>query len=238
MPYCIRMVVIDSQPLFVRGLVDALNGGTDIKVVGTAQDSATGMTLCLQSHPDVILLALDLCDADGLTFLQSILHKEPRAHVAILAIEDSPLIAKDALAAGARGYMVKTSNASRVRQMVLEVGCGRVWVDPVVLAKAPLLKTSPRDRKSNRGELTSREREVARLTLKHHGNVSKVATELYSSQSVVRYHLSNIYRKLGCQGIGDLVLQLSQSRWDFAPTRSPPPTTQNASSRNEPDSLT
>lgn len=67
---------------------------------------------------------------------------------------------------------------------------GAVWVDPTVLSKVPLLNLSCRGRRK-KVELTARERDVTRLILKHRGNVHKVAAELYSSPSCVRYHLSN-----------------------------------------------
>lgn len=206
----VRLLVVDNQPLFVRGLLEVLEEKNNIMVVGIAYDGATGIALCREYHPDILLLGLELMDTDGLTLLRLMLQEEPQMRIVVLAMEESVMLVQEAFEVGVHGYLMKTANASLVHQMFDKVIKGQKWIDPRVRSKVPPLLNSSRRRKRRQKDLTTRKKEIARLILKHRGSISKVAAELYSSQSCVRYHLSNIYRKLGCHGMADLLLQLSK----------------------------
>ncbi len=205
----ISVLVVDDHPIFAKGLRDTLAEAEDVRVVGMALNGQAALDLVRRHRPDVVLLDLHLPDADGIALLRRMHSDVPVSRVLILTYEEGGLFVQEALGAGAAGYVLKTAEPEAIRRAVREVGRGdaagvRV-IDPAVAAKVPVLTRRP----PGWDALTPQEREVARLILEHRGNVTRVAKEMAITANCVRYHLAHVYKKLSCDGLGDLLLQLN-----------------------------
>jgi DNA-binding NarL/FixJ family response regulator len=178
-------VVVDSHPMMRAGIADALTrGGFDVVARAAALEDVHRP---IPRPPDAIVVGWEANGRRDLLGLSQIAAAEPASKVIVLA--PSPDDAADAFAAGAAAFILKTIDpedlAPVIRQFVGENIIGAVVKEE---ADDPFL--SP---------LTSREREVLSLVAAGASN-GTVASQLWLSEPTVKFHLRNIYRKLGVNG--------------------------------------
>ena len=193
-----RVFLVDDHAVVRRGLASYLDGEDDIDVIGQADGgrSALSQLAVLANHgelPDVILMDLLMPDLDGIAATAEIKGRWPE--VAVLAVTSFLEEAKvrDALQAGASGYLLKDAEADEVAAAIRAIATGRVHLAPAVAAT---LVTAIRVPKPARAELTPREHEVIVLVAQGRTN-QQIATRLGVTERTARTHVSNILAKLG-----------------------------------------
>ncbi len=192
----IRVVIADDHAMIRQGVRSMLELSGEIEIVGEAEDGLQAIGLIRKLLPDVALMDLQMPRMNGQEALQ-ILHKElPHIPVVILTTFQSEASVKDALAEGARGYLLKDAQPSLLIAGVKAAYKGEALMAPEVMESLfELAKGKPESYRTPENELNKREREV--LTLLVNGARNKqIASELFISTSTVEYHLSNIYIKL------------------------------------------
>ena len=194
----VRVLVVDDQELFRRGLIMLLSGDTDIEVVGEASDGITATELAVKTAPDVILLDVRMPRRTGVEACRGIKEAVPSAKIIMLTVSDEEADLYESVKNGASGYLLKDSSIEEVAQAIRVVNEGQSLISPSMAVK--LIDEFKQMSKPEREQgpalrLTERELEVLRLVAKGLNN-REVAKELFISENTVKNHVRNILEKL------------------------------------------
>jgi DNA-binding NarL/FixJ family response regulator len=194
----VRVLVVDDQELFRRGLIMLLGGDTDIEVIGEAADGVTATDLAVTTAPDVVLLDVRMPRRTGVEACRSIKEAVPSAKIIMLTVSDEEADLYDSVKNGASGYLLKDSSIEEVAQAIRVVNEGQSLISPSMAVK--LIDEFKQMAKPEREQgpalrLTERELEVLRLVAKGLNN-REVAKELFISENTVKNHVRNILEKL------------------------------------------
>jgi DNA-binding NarL/FixJ family response regulator len=187
----IRILVVDDHRLVRAGLVTLLGAVEDIDVVGEAADGAQGLAVARDTRPDVVLMDLSMPVLDGVAATRQLLDELPDTKVlALTSFSDRQRVA-DVIAAGATGYLLKDCAPDELLAAVRAAAAGHSPFDPRV-AGALLPERTP----SPAQALSARELQVLRLTAQGLAN-KQIGRKLGISESTVKVHLSNVFRRIG-----------------------------------------
>ncbi|WP_246056751.1 response regulator [Nocardioides eburneiflavus] len=194
----VRVLVVDDQELFRRGLIMLLSGDTDIEVVGEAADGITATELATTTAPDVILLDVRMPRRTGVEACRAIKEAVPATKIIMLTVSDEEADLYESVKNGAAGYLLKDSSIEEVAQAIRVVNEGQSLISPSMAVK--LIDEFKQMSKPEREQgpalrLTERELEVLRLVAKGLNN-REVAKELFISENTVKNHVRNILEKL------------------------------------------
>jgi DNA-binding NarL/FixJ family response regulator len=194
----VRVLVVDDQELFRRGLIMLLGGDTDIEVVGEAADGITATDLATTTAPDVILLDVRMPRRTGVEACRAIKEAVPATKIIMLTVSDEEADLYESVKNGASGYLLKDSSIEEVAQAIRVVNEGQSLISPSMAVK--LIDEFKQMSKPEREQgpalrLTERELEVLRLVAKGLNN-REVAKELFISENTVKNHVRNILEKL------------------------------------------
>ena len=186
----IRVVLVDDHAVIRAGLEQLLGGTDDIVVVGTAANGAQALEVVREIRPNVVLMDLQMPEVDGVAATRAIMAADLGVDVLVLtSFSDSERIIA-ALDAGAVGYLLKDADPEDVLQGIRAVSRGESPIHPKA-ARALLGVRAG----SSQVQLTSRETEV--LTLVREGLANKqIAQRLWVTPKTIKFHLSNVFRKL------------------------------------------
>jgi two-component system, NarL family, response regulator DegU len=194
----IRLLIVDDHTMLREALRRAMEAA-GIVVVGEAGDGEDAVRLVGELRPDVVLMDISMPVLDGVGATRQIHRDHPETKVVVLTMHADASVIKQALAAGAVGYVVKDSSMSDVVATVQLAAGGETAVS-IDLARSMLaevhgLSATPGDRPTAEQIITKREEEVLQL-IAEGSSTSEVATELYISIKTVKNHLASIYAKL------------------------------------------
>lgn len=189
----IRVMLVDDHAMVRRGLATFLLVFDDFKLAGEAENGAEAIRLCGEILPDVILMDMVMPEMDGATATRAIRQRFPQVQVlALTSFKEGELI-KNALEAGAIGYLLKDVSADELARAIRAAYAGRATLSPEA---AQALVESANQPPAPGLDLTEREREVLRLMIEGLNN-TQIAGTLTVSPSTVKSHVSNILSKLG-----------------------------------------
>ena len=188
-PRVLRVVVADDNRLIISGIRRALEGDDEIEIVGEAHSGADVLPVVDEARPDVVLLDVRLCDGDGLHCLEQIRERHPAVKVVMLSVDNDPEHIQSALVRGASGYIVKTINPRDIPAALRQAVEGSVY-------HAVGLPESAVETEVRAVGLTEREVTILRAVARGLSNPA-IGRELCVTEQTVKFHLTNIYRKLG-----------------------------------------
>jgi NarL family two-component system response regulator LiaR len=189
----IRIMLVDDHTMVRRGLATFLKVFDDLQLVGEAESGEAAIQLCAEVSPDVILMDMVLPMMDGAKTTRAIREQSPQTQViALTSFKEGELI-KNALEAGAIGYLLKDVSADELAQAIRAAHSGRVTLSPE--AAQALVQTANQPPMPGL-DLTEREREVLSLMIEGLNN-TQIAGRLTVSPSTIKSHVSNILSKLG-----------------------------------------
>jgi DNA-binding NarL/FixJ family response regulator len=206
----LRILIADDHELVRRGIVTLLQSHEGWEVCGEAKDGREAVEKAKQLKPDVVVLDIGMPNLNGLAATRQLAQQDPRCKIIVLTITDSDRVIREALDAGARGFVLKSDAARDLVSAVEALQRNRMFftsrVNDMVLAGFLDKGLHPSgDALARLPELTPREREVIQLLAE--GKSSKeVACVLNLSTKTAETHRSNIMRKLGFHSIRDLIL--------------------------------
>lgn len=206
----LRLLIADDHEVVRRGLCQLLQGHDGWEVCGEANDGREAVEKAAQLKPDVVILDVGMPNLNGLAATRQLTQRDPRCKVIVLTITDSDQVIREALDAGARGFVLKSDAARDLVSAVEALQRNRMFFTPRVndMVLAGFLDKGHNGSSSEPPrlpKLTAREREVIQLLAE--GKSSKeVACVLDLSTKTAETHRSNIMRKLGFHSIRDLVV--------------------------------
>ncbi len=201
----IRILIADDHGVLRAGLRVLLNAEPDMQVVGEATAGHETLRLANELRPDVVLLDLSMPDLGGIEVTRRIKAALPETRVLILTVHEDERLLREAIQAGAAGYIVKRAVETELINAVRVVWRGDLYVHPAMtraLLKG-LVPSSPADERPIES-LTPRDTEVLRLIAQGYTN-REIADLLSLSVRTVESHRANIMDKLGLRGRAELV---------------------------------
>ena len=189
----IRVLLVDDHAVVRSGLSKFLLVNPDLEMVGEACDGAEAVNMVSLHKPDVVLMDLMMPGVDGITATREIHQRYPQVKVIALTSFSEQNMVQGALQAGAAGYLQKNVTASELGNAIRSAYAGRMTLSPEA---AQVLADSVSQPQLPGNELTERERDVLRCMVNGLNN-SEIAQELVISLGTVKFHVSNIYQKLG-----------------------------------------
>jgi len=189
----IRLIIVDDHAVVRSGLSRFLKVNKDFQLVAEAADGKEAVQMVSIHKPDVVLMDLMMPEMDGVEATREIHQKHPKVKVIALTSFSEQNMVQGALQAGAIGYLQKNVTAQELANAIRSACAGRMTLSPEA---AQALAQSVAQPQIPGNQLTDREREV--LTCMVEGlNNQEIAEKLVISLGTVKFHISNIFQKLG-----------------------------------------
>jgi DNA-binding NarL/FixJ family response regulator len=198
MPNKITVLLVDDHSLVRRGFRRMLEDETDMTVVGEAADGTEAIKLAKQLKPKVIVMDSALPGTSGLAATRKILESTPEQIILMLSMHSEETLVRQALEAGARGYVLKNAVDLELPAAIRKVAEGQVVLDPQVARRASL-------KGERNGGLTTRELEILQFIVDGKSN-KEIADQLNLSVNTVSVHRANIMDALGIHKTAELVV--------------------------------
>ena len=189
----VRVMLVDDHTMVRKGLATFLNVFDDLQLVGEAENGAGAIKLCGEVLPDVVLMDMVMPDMDGAAATKMIRQKYPHIQILVLTSFKEGELIKNALEAGAIGYLLKDVSAADLARAIRAAYAGRVTLSPE--AAQSLVETTNLPPAPGL-DLTEREREVLSLMVDGLSNM-QISVKLGVSSSTIKSHVSNVLSKLG-----------------------------------------
>jgi two-component system, NarL family, response regulator NreC len=197
-PTQIRVMLTDDHAIVREGLRLIIDGQPGMQVVAEASDVAGAAAHLREHEPDVLLLDINLGGESGLDAIPALREQSPRTAIVILTMQKDPAYARQALEAGAAGYVVKESAAQELVRAIGAAASGQTYLQPEL--GGLLLQSNAESPES----LTERELQVLRLIGLGHTN-AEISERLYLSVRTIESHRARIQEKLGVSGRAELI---------------------------------
>jgi DNA-binding NarL/FixJ family response regulator len=187
-PERIKVLIADDHPLIIAGIRRTIEHVDDMEVVGEARSGPELMQLVERRRPDLVLMDLKMPGVAGVEAIIRIRQRWPEVKCVVLsAYDDRPTI-DAALQAGASAYVLKSAHTVDIASVLRQASGGAVFHAPAYVQPVPGLPDTP--------ALTDRERSI--LSAVASGmTTSAISQDLWISEHTIKFHLTNIYRKLG-----------------------------------------
>jgi DNA-binding NarL/FixJ family response regulator len=196
----ISVLIVDDHALFRAGLRCRLELEQDITPVGEAATAAQAVSKARALQPDLVLLDLLLPGTSGHEAIPELAKVSPRSRVLVVSSQAAPSSVRQALAAGAAGYVPKRASDQELVAAIRQVAAGEGYVDPDLGAKLVVP-----DRLAALEPLSERERDILQLLALGYTN-QEIGRKRYISVRTVDTHRGHIMRKLGLETRAELVL--------------------------------
>jgi len=206
----IRVIVVDDHAMLRKGLAVFLLSYSDLQLVGEAANGEEALAVCAETHPDVVLMDLMMPIMNGVTATRLIRQDYPATQVIALTSFGEETLIRDALQAGAIGYLFKKIAADDLAKAIRAAKAGLSTYAPEV---TKILIQSVQQPTAAFQSLTAREQEVLALIVKGMSN-HEIATQLVISLSTAKTHVSKILSKLGLANRTEIIIKVMEHSLD------------------------
>ena len=197
------ILIAEDQGMMRSALASLLALEPDLRVVAEVARGDEVIAAATAARPDVVLLDIELPGRSGLDVIEELLQAVPGTRVVVVTTFGRPGYLSRAMAAGARGFLVKDDPVSQLAASIRDVVAGGIVVNPVLAAQA--LSASP-------DPLSDRERTVLAASADG-ATIADIAGELHLSHSTVRNYLSAAIGKLGARNRGEALSIARRNGW-------------------------
>lgn len=191
----VGVLVVDDDPIVRSALSDYVRSADDLELVGTAED---GVEALAAPRADVVLMDVQMPRMNGIEAMKELLRRDPTIRVIVLTAFDQDAFLRDALEAGAAGFLLKAATPDALVEAVRGVSRGNLVMSP----ESTRLLLGPGQRQPRESarpvdlKLSSRELDILRELCAGASN-GEIASSLFLSESTVKTHVSTIMAKLG-----------------------------------------
>jgi len=195
-------ILVDQHPLWLD-TVEQVVARAGVEVVAKATASSTALAFLDEHGPDLLVTGIKMGDGevDGITLLREARERNPGLRAIVLSMYDDPQHVDAAFEAGAAAYVLKTAHPDDLTSAIRQVFEHSIYLAGLRIAPAPAKRAM-----DDLPGLTRRELEILRLVAEGHSN-AELARMLWVTEQTVKFHLSNIYRKLNVSN------RTEASRW-------------------------
>ena len=183
-----RILIVDDHVMIRLGLVEAINGEADFKVVGQAGNSDEELAIYPQCHPDVVIMDFQMPGADGASVTSRLLTLHPNVKVLLHSMYEGEEDIWRSVEAGARGYVSKSSDVEELLSALRHLVSGDTYFPPAIAAKL--------NARRKRHNLSPRELQVLREIVAGRSN-KEIISSMKISEATVKMHIANMLTKLG-----------------------------------------
>ena len=194
----ITVLLVDDHTLVRRGFRRMLEDESDMEVVGEAGDGEESIKLAKELHPQVVVMDCALPGMNGLEATRRIIQDSPKTSVLMLSMHTENTWVRQAIDAGAKGYVLKNALDLELGAAIRKVAAGETVFDPKVEQRTVL-------KGERNAALTPRELEVLQMIVDGKSN-KEIATTLELSANTVAVHRANIMNTLGIHKTAELVV--------------------------------
>jgi DNA-binding NarL/FixJ family response regulator len=194
----ITVLLVDDHSLVRRGFRRMLEDESDMEVVGEAGNGEESIKLAKQLHPQVVVMDCALPGMNGLEATRRIIQDSPNTSVLMLSMHTENTWVRQAIDAGAKGYVLKNALDLELSTAIRKVAAGETVFDPKVEQRSVL-------KGERNAALTPRELEVLQMIVDGKSN-KEIATALELSANTVAVHRANIMNSLGIHKTAELVV--------------------------------
>ena len=194
----ITVLLVDDHSLVRRGFRRMIEDEADMKVVGEAGNGEESIKLAKELHPQVVVMDCALPGMSGLQATRQILEDSPDTNVLMLSMHTEDTWVRQAIEAGAKGYVLKNALDLELGAAIRKVAAGETVFDPQVEQRSSL-------KGERNAGLTQRELEVLKMIVDGKSN-KEIATDLGLSANTVAVHRANIMNTLGIHKTAELVV--------------------------------
>jgi len=196
-----RVFLIDDHPLVREWLANVINQQNDLTVCGQSEGREGCLDAIEKKRPDVAVVDISLKDCSGFDLIAEIKQSFPRMEIIVLSMHDSPLYARRALRAGAKGYVVKRETTRKICNAIRDVLDGATYISAE--AAHPPEESLPAE-DVDLALLSERELEIFRF-LGLGNSTRQISDALGISIKTVQVHCGNIREKIGIHGSTELL---------------------------------
>ena len=216
----IRILLLDDHDLVRKGLCSLLSAEQDLEIVAESRTTAEALALVGKTHPDLVLLEMNLPDSSGMDACRRLIQAAPAIRVLFLTSHAEDTIVSAAIRSGAHGYLLKDVKTPDLLRAIRTVAGGRGYLDPRITQHAfsrICTMASPESLPPGMRRLSPQERLILPLLAKGHTN-KQIATELSLSDKTIKNYLANIFSKLEVRRRTEAVAVFLRSNDPYFPT--------------------
>jgi two-component system, NarL family, response regulator NreC len=201
----IRILIADDHGVMRAGLRAILEDEPAIEVIGEAPDGETALHLVNEHDPDIVLLDIGMPGIDGIETTRQLKKRSSRSKVLILSVYEDEALLKEAIKAGASGYVIKRAAEEELIEAIRIVSRGDMYIHPSIL-KLILKDINPtiEPKQDVLSVLTPREFEILSYIVRGYTN-RQIAEALFISMRTVEGHRASVFGKLGLKNRVELV---------------------------------
>ena len=204
-----RLVIIEDQTAIREMLVEILANDKSYQLVGQCGDGQTGLQLCLDLKPELLVLDAKLPGLNGVDLLRRLTKRLPGLRVLVFSGQDNAVVVREMLEAGASGFVEKTAGIQEFRKGLATIALGGTYFGPAIASVLRNVVAHPESAGSP-DFLTEREREILQLVAEGHSSKA-IATKLGISAKTVDNHRTNLMRKLNIHDVASLTRHALES---------------------------
>ena len=209
-----RVVLADDHPIVLNGLSNLIMGEQDFELVGQASSGSEAFRVIREKVPDVAVVDISMPELNGILLSRRVARELPSVKILILTLHEDRAYLRQAIDAGARGYLLKRSAAENLLGALRAVVTGGIYVDPAMTAY--LFDSGPRQgpgsRNGNMPDLTDREGDVLKLVALGYTN-KEIARKLDIGIKSVETYKARGVEKLSLKTRAELVRYASAQGW-------------------------
>jgi DNA-binding NarL/FixJ family response regulator len=211
----VRIALADDHPIVLAGLCNLIEAEVDFELVGKSATGQSALKIIREQQPDVAIIDISMPEINGIALARRLTEECPNVRVVILTLYEERSFLRQALGAGAKGYVLKRSAAENLVRAIRVVQLGEMYVDPAVADEIRDNVSAPADTVRQIGNilgLTERESSVLKFSARGL-TIKEIAGRLELSAKTVETYKARAIEKLGLKTRAEVVRFASAQGW-------------------------